>query len=93
MNTAIGWGLTIILVNYAIYTMTGYPLVWCWMTKAAQPLAYYAVLANLAMAAGIVMGGIWSGPLMAIKVAVLLVVFNAVPQVLGAVMGFGYRCG
>lgn len=92
MNTAIGWTLTAMLANYAVFALTGYPLVWCLLRKAAEPLGYYVAIANLAMAIGIVVGGVWSGPLMAIKVAVVLFLFNAVPGVLGVVMGFGYRC-
>lgn len=93
MNIAIGWALTLILVNYAIFSLTGYPLVWCWMTQAAEPLGYYVAIVNLSMALGIVAGGMWYGPVGALKMVVLLFVFNLVPSVLEALMGFGVRCG
>lgn len=93
MNSAVGWSLTLMLLNYAVYSLTGYPLVWCWLLKAAMPLGYYATIVNLCLAIGIVGGGVWYGPIGAIKAAVLLLGFNLVPTVLEALMGFGYRCG
>jgi hypothetical protein len=93
MNIVVGWALTLIIANYAIHALTGYSLVWCWLNQAAQPLGYYATIVNLSMAVGIVAGGMWYGPVGALKMAVLLFVFNLVPAVLEALMGFGCRCG
>lgn len=93
MNNVVGWALTLIIANYAIYALTGYPLVWCGLNLAAQPLSYYAAIVNLSMAVGIVAGGMWYGPVGALKMTVLLFAFNLVPAVLEALMGFGGRCG
>ena len=92
MSTGIGWAFTIILVNYVVFSLTGYPVLWCWMLVAAKPLAVYVAVVNLGLAAGIVAGGVFYGPLMAIKVAVLMMAFNLVPTVLEALLGFGVRC-
>lgn len=92
MSTAVGWAFTLVMVNYVVFFLTGYPVVWCWLLAASKPLALYAATVNLSLAAGIVAGGVWYGPAMAIKVAVLMIVFNLVPSVLEALMGFGYRC-
>lgn len=93
MNYVVGWALTLILVNYGIFSLTGYPLLWCLVIHAAGPLAYYVVIVNLVMAVGIVGGGLWYGPAGAFRMAALMFVFNLVPSVLEALMGFGYRCG
>lgn len=93
MNSVISWSLGLILLNYVIVSLTGVPLIWCAIQHAAQPLAYYAALVNLSLAVGIVAGGIWQGPGVAIKMAVLLFAFNLIPSVLNALMSFGYRCG
>jgi len=93
VNAVISWGLGLILLNYVIVSLTGVPLIWCAIQQAAQPLAYYAALVNLSLAAGIVAGGIWQGPGAAIRMAVLLVAFNLLPSVFNALMSFGYRCG
>jgi hypothetical protein len=93
MNIVIGWALTLIIANYGFFSLTGYPLIWCWMLQAAKPLAYYSTIANLTMAVGIIGAGVWNGPLGAIKMALLMFGFNLVPTVLEALMGFGYRCG
>lgn len=93
MNAVISWSLGLILLNYVIASLTGVPLLWCAIQHAAQPLSYYAALVNLSLAVGIVGGGIWMGPGVAIKMAALLFGFNLVPSVLNALMSFGYRCG
>ena len=93
MNTAIGWLLSLLFVNYLVYSITGVPYLWCLLTVAAEPLSYYVAIVNLTLATGIVIGGIWNGPVAALKMATLMFGFNLVPAVMAALMAFGYRCG
>lgn len=93
MNIAIGWALTLLFVNFFIYSLTGYPLLWCMLLQAAKPLAYYVAIVNISLAIGIIGAGIWYGPAGAFKMAALLFGFNLIPSILAAVMGFGVRCG
>ena len=92
MNTVVAWSLALIFANYIVYSLTGYPPLWCSLLYAAQPLAYYAAIVNLCLAAAIVAGGLWQGPLGAIKASLLLFGFTLAPSVLEALIGFGYRC-
>jgi hypothetical protein len=93
MNSLISWSLTVIVINYLLYSLTGYPVLWITLCYAAKPLGYYVAIVNLCMAVGIVGAGIWQGPVGAIKVALLLFGFNLFPSIVEALMGFGYRCG
>lgn len=91
--TSLGaWVALAIFLNYLLYAITGYPVLWITLCQAAKPLSFYVTVTNLALAVGIIGGGIWYGPLAAIKMAVVLVGFNLVPAVLAALMAFGHRC-
>jgi hypothetical protein len=92
VSGVIGIALAAALVNYAVFSLTGFPIVWCFLLTLAKPFAFYVEVVNLGLAFSIALGGVFYGWVIALKVAVVLFAFNMVPAVGAAVFGLGGTC-
>lgn len=92
VSNGIGWIITLALVNYLIYSVTGIPPMWGFLCNMGKQLGLYVQLVNLGLAVALIIGGAWYGLYAAIKVGLILVGFNMVPHVAAALFAFGKTC-
>ena len=88
-----GWVVTIALINYVIWSVTGLSPAWGLACHLGKQLGFYVQLTNLGLCATLLIGGIFYGPFAAIKWAVVLVGFNLIPALAAALFAFGKTCG
>lgn len=93
VSNAIGWVVTIALVNYFIWSVTGLSPAWGLACHLGKQLGIYVALVNLGLCAALIIGGVFYGTHMAIKAGLVLLGFNLIPLVAAALFAFGKTCG